>query len=70
MREVRHTCVEVHGDVGQVELLQSIVDTLQVGALRIGAFGDVEVGHQVGQAVGFCKMSEKGGAQRRCTAYR
>jgi hypothetical protein len=41
----RHTCVDVHGDVGQVELLQSIVDTLKIGALRIGAFGDVEVGH-------------------------
>jgi hypothetical protein len=54
-----HTCVDVHGDVGQVQLLQSVVDALEVGALGIGAFLDVEVGHQVGQAIRFCNMSER-----------
>lgn len=48
-----HTGIDIHGDIGQVQLDERIIDTLQIGALGVGAFGHVQVGDQIGQAVGF-----------------
>lgn len=44
--------VNVHGHVGQIERLKSILDTLIVRGLCIGALGHVEIGHHVGETVG------------------
>lgn len=44
--------VDVHGDVGQVQLLEGVVDALVVGRLRGGALGHGEVRHHVGERVG------------------
>lgn len=44
--------VDVHGHVGKVELFERVVDALVVRRLRVGALGDVEVGHHVGERVG------------------
>ena len=45
------SCIHIHRDVGQVELLQSILRGQQVVVLGVGALGDIEVGHQVGERV-------------------
>ena len=47
--------IEVHGDVGQVEVLDGVVGALEVSGLSVLALGDVQVGDQVGQGVGLCK---------------
>jgi hypothetical protein len=44
--------IDVHGDVGQVELLERICDTLAVAGCRILAGLEVGVGDQVWQGIG------------------
>ena len=46
------TGIKIHGNVGQVQLLQGVVGTFQIGVLGISALFNVEVGDQVGQTVG------------------
>lgn len=46
--------IKVHGDIGQVELSDSVVGALEVGGLRTGALCNVEVGDQVCQGIGLC----------------
>lgn len=53
--QIELTGIKVHGNVGQVELLECIVSALQVGVVSTRAFGDVHVGDQVGETVGFCR---------------
>lgn len=50
--ERKHTSVEVHGHVGQIELDKGVVDALQVGVLSVSALGHVQVGNQVSETVG------------------
>lgn len=45
--------VNVHGDVGEVELLERIGDALAVPRCRVLACLEVAVGDEVGQRVGF-----------------
>lgn len=45
-------CIEVHRDVGQVQLLKSVLDARIVRRLRICALCYVEVGHHVRETVG------------------
>lgn len=44
--------VDVHDDVGQVEGLEGVGDTLLVAGLGLLAGREVGVGHQVGERVG------------------
>ena len=44
--------VEVHSDVGQVELLEGVDSQLLVGGGRAAALLDAHVGHHVGQGIG------------------
>lgn len=43
--------VQVHSDVGEVELREGIVGAFQIRGLGVAALGNVEVGDQVGQRV-------------------
>jgi hypothetical protein len=52
---MQRTSIDIHGYVRQIELNKSVVDTLQVCTLSIGAFRYVQIGYQVGQAIGFCR---------------
>lgn len=47
-----HTSVNIHGYVCQVELNQRIVDALQISTLGIGTFSDIEIGDEIGKAIG------------------
>lgn len=47
--------VDVHGDVGEVELRDGVLDAFHVGGLGVGAFGDAEVCYEVCEGVGFCE---------------
>jgi hypothetical protein len=47
------SCIGVGGDVGEVECLDCVFDTLDVGGLGFLASGDVQVGDQVAETVGF-----------------
>lgn len=44
--------VDIHSDVGQVELRQGVLHGDQVVVLGVGTLGHVEVRHQVGKRVG------------------
>lgn len=46
------TGIDVHGDVGQVELLQSVCDTVPVARGGVLAGLEVGVGDQVGERIG------------------
>ena len=48
------SCVEVHGDVGEVEGFDGVFDTLFVSCFRVGTFRDVEVRDEIGEGVGLC----------------
>lgn len=52
------TGIDVHGDVGQVELLQGICDTLTVARGRVLAGLEVGVGDQVGEGIGLNDESD------------
>ena len=52
--------INVHDDVGKVEALQSIGDTLLIGALALLAGRQVGVGDQVGERIGLDNESEGG----------
>ena len=52
------TGVQVHGDVGEVQVGNGVLDAGQVGGLGVGALGDVEVGHQVSKTVGLWNTSQ------------
>jgi hypothetical protein len=52
------TSVEVHDDVGEVEVLDGIGDTVTVTRSRVGAGGQVGVGDQVRKRVGLNDESE------------
>ncbi len=54
--------IEVHGNVGQVELLEGIHGQLLVGRGGAAALGDVHVGDQVGKGVG---LNDQDGADIR-----
>lgn len=41
--------IAIHGNVGKVQLLESIFNAFKVGRLRTCALGHVRVGHQVGK---------------------
>lgn len=45
------TSINVHGDVGKVELLKGICDTILVIGLGCLASGQVGVGDQVGEGI-------------------
>lgn len=45
--------IDVHGDIGKIEGLECVVDAVHVCGLGTGALGDVQVGDQVGNRVGF-----------------
>ena len=47
------TSIDVHVDTEGVEGLESVDDTLLVGALGARALGDVHVGDHVGERIGF-----------------
>lgn len=51
--------VNIHGHVGEVELLERVVDALVVGILGLGALCNAQIGDHVGQAVG---LDDKDGA--------
>lgn len=51
--------VEVHGDVGKVELRDGVGGTFFVGGVGIGTFGDAEVCYEVGEGIGFFSSSAK-----------
>ena len=51
------TSINVHGDVGQVELLEGICDTLTVAGRRVLAGLEVDVGDQVGERIGLDDQS-------------
>lgn len=53
------TTIEVHGDVGKVELGDGVVGALEVGSLSAGALGHVQVGDEVGKRVGLCEEERK-----------
>ena len=44
--------IHVHVDADGGELLEGVVDTGEVGRLRVGALLDAQVGDQVGERVG------------------
>jgi hypothetical protein len=44
--------IDVHGDVGQIQRLESICDTIAVTGGRVNAGLEVDVGDQVGETVG------------------
>ena len=46
------TSIEVHGNVGEVELLECVCNTLTVTSSRSLACGKVDVGDKVGKGVG------------------
>ena len=46
------TSIDVHGNVGQVELLERICDTITVTGSRVLAGLEVGVGDQVGKRIG------------------
>lgn len=48
----RVACVDVHGDVGEVERLDCVFDTGDVGGLGFLAPGHVHVGDQIAETVG------------------
>ena len=47
------TSIDVHGDVGEVELLEGVGDTFAVAGGRVLAGLFVGVGNEVGEGVGF-----------------
>jgi hypothetical protein len=49
--------IDVHGDVGQVQRLEGICDTIAVTGGRVNAGLEVDVGDQVGETVGFDDQS-------------
>jgi hypothetical protein len=51
------TSIEVHCNIRQIQLLQGIIGALQIGVLSIGAFGHIQIGHQIRQAIRLCKKS-------------
>lgn len=51
MKLVFPTGINIHCHVWQIELDQRIIHTLQISALRIGAFGYIEVSDKIGQTV-------------------
>lgn len=51
------TSIDVHGDVGQVELLKSIGDTVTVSRGGVLAGLEVDVGDQVGKRIGLNDQS-------------
>ena len=51
------TSIDVHGDVGQVEGLESIRDTVFVTLRRVLAGLQIDVGDQVGEGIG---LDDKG----------
>ena len=46
------TCVEIHGHIGKVELLDGIVGALKVGRLGTSTLGHVQVRDHVCERVG------------------
>lgn len=56
--------VEIHGDIGEVEIDEGVVGALQIRGLGVAAFGDVEVRHKVGQGVGLDDQDDAGVAVR------
>lgn len=54
------TGIDVHGDVGQVQLLESICNTLTVTGGRVLAGLEVDVGDQVGERIGLDDQSNGG----------
>ena len=55
------TGIDVHGNVGKVELLDGVDGKLFVSAGSVGALGDVHVGDQVSERIGLCRdVSEEG----------
>jgi hypothetical protein len=46
------TGINVHGNVGEVELLERVCDALAVAGCRVLAGLEVDVGDQVGQGIG------------------
>jgi hypothetical protein len=52
------TSVNVHGNVGQVERLESVCDTITVSLGRVLAGLEVGVGDQVGQGIGLDDESD------------
>ena len=46
------TGIEIHGNVGQVELLERVCNTLTVAGSGSLACGEVDVGDKVGKGVG------------------
>jgi hypothetical protein len=52
--------VDVHGDVGKVELLKSISNTLTVASSRVNAGLELGVGDQVGERIGLDDQSNGG----------
>jgi hypothetical protein len=49
--------IDVHGDVGQVQRLEGICDTIAVTGGRVNAGLEVDVGDQVGETVGLDDQS-------------
>lgn len=49
--KLQHTGIKVHGHVGKIQLSDGVVGALEVSILGIGTLLNVQVGHQVGQAV-------------------
>lgn len=45
------TSINVHGDISQVQLGDSIVDTFEICVMSIRALGHTHVGDEVGKAV-------------------
>jgi hypothetical protein len=54
------TSIDVHGDVGHVELLKSVRNTLTVAGSGVLAGLEVGVGDQVGKTVGLDNQSNGG----------
>lgn len=52
------TGIDVHGDVGQVQLLESIGDTVAVAGSGVLAGLEVGVGDQVGERIGLDDESD------------
>lgn len=50
------TGVQIHRNIGQVQLRDRVVGALQIRILGVGTLGHIQVGNQVGQAVRFCKL--------------
>ena len=45
--------VKVHGHIREVKLSDRVLYALDVGSFSIGALGDAQVCHEVGQGIGF-----------------